>query len=70
MKLFEFIVRLQEHNALEAYINNVKRVGVADKISELSEDFPVGFLLNAFVWSKTPEGHGYWQELEEKISGE
>lgn len=67
MNLFEFIIWLQEHNALEAYINNVKRVGAVGMVSTLSRFLPAETLFNAFIWSETPEGDEYWRDLEREI---
>lgn len=67
MNLFEFIIWLQEHNALEAYINNVKGVHAVDMVSTLSRFLPAETLFNAFIWSETPEGDEYWRDLERKV---
>ena len=53
---------LQKHNALEAYKRSFKttvgrRIVVTNKYTPLA---------CSFIWADTPEGHLYWQALDEK----
>lgn len=59
---------LRKHNALEAYKKNFKayrgKISFTDVFSRncLYGDYIIG----AFSWVRTPEGHYYWRKLQDK----
>lgn len=59
---------LQKHDALEAYKRNFKKD--REHIS-FEQVFPknhlhTDYILGAFSWIRTPEGHYHWKLLQEK----
>lgn len=59
---------LRKHNALEAYKRNFKahrgKVSFNDVFHR--NCLYLDYIIGAFSWSRTPEGHWYWRELQDE----
>lgn len=65
----EFINFLNKHNALEKYIVNINSYGFRYKsINKICEfgNSNINQFINQFDWSRTIEGHKYWENLHDK----
>lgn len=67
-----FIQFLQEHEAYEGFLNGLKTArGILGEMAMDEYQTECGpashrYILHAFVWIETPEGHCYWSDLDKK----
>ena len=57
---------LEEFNIKKDFDNNVKSAGFSGKVcmSDLFGSEAGGYVLGAFSWANTPEGHEFWAEID------
>lgn len=53
----KFTANTERLNPEKGYIDYVLRCGPTDQIISM-----------AFIWHKTPEGHGYWQNISKEFT--
>lgn len=65
----QFTEFLKKHKAYSDYCENIKTCSqdedfhnITEFLSEYRKE-PDTFILNAFVWDKTPQKHNYWSNL-------
>ena len=59
---------LQKHGALEAYKRNFKEYRNNTSFDQVfSKNHPhEDYIIGAFSWIRTPEGHWYWRSLQDE----
>lgn len=66
MKFYKF---LNDNDALNEYLDNIKRVnGIPISLEYIVKESVNGsdLISSAFTWSNSPEGYEYWRELDIK----
>ncbi len=66
--IIDFFNFLSEHNALMQYLCGLHRNYTGDPQFYLNTT-PDSWLSGAFGWVTTPQGHKYWEELNDKWRG-
>jgi len=59
----EFIVFLKKHRVYKKYMSNLRESG--QTVEYMKAAPAVGLISWAFVWRKTPEGHEFWEGLDD-----
>lgn len=59
-----FLNFLNEHKALENFMNNIKRD--SNMTLYLMPSYYYDIIDLSFTWSNTPQGHDYWKKINKK----
>ena len=59
---------LRKHDALEAYKKNFKNYRENRSFNDVfsRNSLHSDYIIGAFSWSRTPEGHWYWRRLQDE----
>ena len=61
----KYLAKIAEAEALEKWAYNIFSQSNNQKVILSTHDI----IDRSFVWSKTPEGHEFWYELEQEMYG-
>ena len=53
---------LAENDSLDQFKSNIKNMGSAKTIKDFHD------ISSSFIWEASPQGHYYWQKLDEKFN--
>ena len=60
-----FIRFLKEEHVRYSYLKYIERQQSDETIFKMQIGCPSVFILNAFLWKKTKEGHAFWNNISE-----